>query len=131
MAGHVSLMFADMGTVVAQIAAVKVRALGVTSTTRVPAAPDIPPIAEAGVPGFDAVGWTIMCVPAATPKPIVNRLHAELKAVAAMPDIQAMTIRLGAIPVESPAPDDVQKFLAAEIDRWGGIIERAGVARSQ
>ena len=131
MAGHVSLMFADMGTVVAQIAAGKVRALGVTSTIRVPAAPDIPPIAEAGVPSFDAVGWTIMCVPAATPKSIVNRLHAELKAVAAMPDIQAMTIRLGAIPVESPAPDDVQKFLAAEIDRWGGIIERAGVARSQ
>jgi tripartite-type tricarboxylate transporter receptor subunit TctC len=131
MAGHVSLMFADMGTVVAQIAAGKVRALGVTSITRVPAAPDIPPIAEAGVPRFDAVGWTIMCVPAATPKPIVNRLYAELKAVAAMPDIQAMTIRLGAIPVESPAPDDVQKFLAAEIDRWGGVIERAGVARSQ
>jgi tripartite-type tricarboxylate transporter receptor subunit TctC len=131
MAGHVSLMFGDMGTVVAQIAAGKVRALGVTSTTRVPTAPDIPPIAEAGVPGFDAVGWTIMCVPAATPKPIVNRLHAELKAVAAMSDIQAMTIRLGAIPVESPAPGDVQKFLAAEIDRWGDIIERAGVARSQ
>ena len=131
MAGHVSLMFADMGTVVAQIAAGKVRALGVTSTTRVPAAPDIPPIAEAGVPGFDAVGWTIICVPAATPKPVVNRLHAELKAVAAMPDIHAMTIRLGAIPVDSPSPDDVQKFLAAEIDRWGDIIERAGVARSQ
>jgi len=131
MAGHVSLMFADMGTVVAQIAAGKVRALGVTSTTRVPAGPDIPTIAEAGVPGFDAVGWTIMCVPSATPKPIVNRLHAELKSVAAMPDIHAMTIRLGAIPVESPAPDDVQKFLASEIDRWGDIIERAGVARSQ
>jgi tripartite-type tricarboxylate transporter receptor subunit TctC len=131
MAGHVSLMFADMGTVVAQIAAGKVRALGVTSTTRVPAAPDIPTIAEAGVPGFDAVGWTIICVPAATPKPIVNRLHAELKAVAAMPDIQAMSIRLGAIPVESPSPDEVQKFLASEIDRWGDIIERAGVARSQ
>jgi tripartite-type tricarboxylate transporter receptor subunit TctC len=131
MAGHISLMFADMGTVVAQIAAGKVRALGVTSTIRVPAGPDIPTIAEAGVPGFDAVGWTIMCVPSATPKPIVNRLHAELKSVAAMPDIHAMTIRLGAIPVESPSPDDVQKFLAAEIDRWGGIIERAGVARSQ
>jgi tripartite-type tricarboxylate transporter receptor subunit TctC len=131
MAGHVSLMFADMGTVVAQIAAGKVRALGVSSTTRVPAGPDIPTIAEAGVPGFDAVGWTIICVPAATPKPIVDRLHAELKAVAAMPDIQAMTIRLGAIPIESPAPDDVQKFLASEIDRWGDIIERAGVARSQ
>jgi tripartite-type tricarboxylate transporter receptor subunit TctC len=104
--------------VVAQIATGKVRALGVTSTIRVPAAPDIPTIAEAGVPGFDAVGWTIICVPAATPKPIVDGLHAELKVVAALPDIQAMSIRLGAIPVESPAPDDVQKFLASEIDRW-------------
>ena len=131
MAGHVSLMFADMGTVVAQIAAGKVRALGVTSTTRVPAGLDIPTIAEAGVPGFDAVGWTIICVPAATPKPIVDRLNAELKAVAATPDIHAMTIRLGAIPIESPSPNEVQKFLASEIDRWGEIIERAGVARSQ
>jgi tripartite-type tricarboxylate transporter receptor subunit TctC len=131
MAGHVSLMFADMGTVVAQIAAGKVRALGVTSTIRVPAAPDIPTIAEAGVPGFDAVGWTIICAPAATPKLIVDRLHAELKAVAAMPDIQAMSIRLGTIPVDSPSPDDVQNFLALEIERWGDIIERAGVARSQ
>ena len=131
MAGHVSLMFADMGTVVGQIDAGKVRALGVTSTTRVPAAPDIPTIAEAGVPGFDAVGWTIMCVPSATPKPIVDRLHAELKAVAAMPDIRAMSIRLGTIPAESLAPAELQKFLASEIDRWGDIIERAGVARSQ
>ena len=72
-----------------------------------------------------------MCVPAATPKPIVNRLHAELKAVAAMPDIQALSIRLGTIPVESPPPAELQKFLASEIDRWGDIIERAGVARSQ
>jgi tripartite-type tricarboxylate transporter receptor subunit TctC len=124
-------MFADTGTVVAQIAAGKVRALGVTSTTRVPVAPDIPPIAEAGVPDFDAVGWTILCVPSATPKSVVDRLHAELKAVTAMPDIHAMSIRLGTIPVESPPPDELQKFLATEIDRWGGIIERAGVAKSQ
>jgi tripartite-type tricarboxylate transporter receptor subunit TctC len=131
MAGHVSLMFADTGTVVAQIAAGKVRALGVTSTTRVPVAPDIPTIAEAGVPGFDAVGWTILCVPSATPKPVVDRLHVELKAVAAAPDIHAMSIRLGTIPVESPSPAELQTFLATEIDRWGGIIERAGVAKSQ
>jgi tripartite-type tricarboxylate transporter receptor subunit TctC len=130
MAGHVSLMFADTGTVVAQIAAGKVRALGVTSTTRVPVAPDIPPIAEA-VPGFDAVGFTILCVPSATPKAVVDRLHAELKTVAAMPDIHAMSIRLGTIPVESPPPAELQTFLATEIDRWGGIIERAGVAKSQ
>jgi tripartite-type tricarboxylate transporter receptor subunit TctC len=131
MAGHVALMFADTGTVMAQIAAGQVRALGVTSTTRVPAAPDIPTIAEAGVPGFDAVAWTMMAVPAATPKPVVDRLHAELKAAVAAPDIQALIVRLGTIPVDSPSPAELQKFLAAEIDRWGDIIERAGVAQSQ
>jgi tripartite-type tricarboxylate transporter receptor subunit TctC len=131
MAGHVTLMFADAGTVVAQIAAGKVRALGVTSTTRVPAAPDIPTIAEAGVPGFDAVGWTLMCVPAATPKPIIDKLHAELNAVAKMPDIRALIVRLGTIPAESPSPAELQKFLASEIDRWGDLIERAAVAKSQ
>jgi tripartite-type tricarboxylate transporter receptor subunit TctC len=130
-AGHVTLMFADSGTVLEQIAAGKVRALGVTSTTRVPAAPDIPTISEAGVPGFDAVAWTLLGAPAATPKPIIDRLHTELKAAAAMPDIRALIVRLGTIPVDSPPPAELQKFLASEIDRWGDIIERAGVAQSQ
>lgn len=130
-AGHVDLMFADTGTVVAQIGAGNVRALGVSSTTRVPVVPDIPTIAEAGVAGFDAVGWTLMCVPAATPAPIVDKLHAELKAVAAQDDIQTLMVRLGTIPVDSPPPAELQKFLASEIDRWGDIIERAGVAKSQ
>jgi tripartite-type tricarboxylate transporter receptor subunit TctC len=131
MAGHVAMMFADAGSVVGLITGGKVRALGVTSTTRVPALPDVPTIAEAGVPGFDAVGWTMVGVPAATPKPIVDRLRAELAAAAATPDVQALMVRLGLIPVASPPPAELQKFLAAEIDRWGGMIERAGVAKSQ
>ena len=61
----------------------------------------------------------------------VDRLQAEFAAVAAMPDIQALMIRLGLIPVVSLPPAELQKFLASEIDRWGGIIERAGVAKSQ
>ena len=74
MAGHVALMFGDVGAVIGQINAGKVRALGVTSTERVPALPDVPTIAEAGVPGFDAVGWTLILAPAGTPKPIIDRL---------------------------------------------------------
>jgi tripartite-type tricarboxylate transporter receptor subunit TctC len=131
MAGHVAVMFADAGSVVAQINAGKVRALGVSSTVRVPALPDVPTIAEAGVPGFDAVGWTMICAPAATPKPVVDRLHAELKAVAATADINALLVRLGVIPVDSPPPAELQKFLASEIDRWGVLVERAGLAKSQ
>ena len=131
MAGHVSLMFADVGAAIGSITGGKVRALGVSSTTRVPALSDTPTIAEAGVPGFDAVGWTIISVPKATPQPVVNRLAAEFKAIAAMPEIKELLVRLGNVPVESPSPAEVQKFLASEIDRWGGIVERAGVAQSQ
>jgi tripartite-type tricarboxylate transporter receptor subunit TctC len=125
MAGHVAAMFADAGSVVPQINAGKV-----SSTTRVPALPDVPAIAEF-VPGFDAVGWTMICAPAATPKPVIDRLHAELKAVAAMLEINALIVRLGTIPVDSPPPAELQKFLASEIDRWGDIIERAGLAKTQ
>ena len=131
MAGHVSMMFADAGSVVSLIAGGKVRALGVSSTTRVPALPDIPTIAEAGVAGFDAVGWTMICVAAATPSPIVERLQKEFALAAAAPDVQALMVRLGLLPVASPPPAEVHKFLATEIDRWGGIIEKAGVAKSQ
>ena len=70
-------------------------------------------------------------MPAATPKPVIDRLHAELKAVAAMPEINALIMRLGTIPVDSPPPAELQKFLATEIDRWGDLIERAGLAKSQ
>jgi len=130
MAGHVALMFADAGTVVAQINAGTVRALGVSSTVRVPALPDVPTIAEAGVPGFDAVGWTVMCTPAATPKPIVDKLAAALDAAAETPQVQALIVKLGTIPVHSPPPAELGAFLAAEVDRWGDLIKRAGVANT-
>src|SRR5262245_46572241 len=129
-AGHVSVMFADAGAVIGQINSGRVRALGMTSTERVPALPDVPTIAEAGVPGFDAVGWTLICGPAETPKPIVDRLSAELSMAAQSPDVQALIVKQGTIPVKSPSPAELQKFLASEIDRWGDLIQRAGVAKS-
>jgi tripartite-type tricarboxylate transporter receptor subunit TctC len=130
MGGHVALMFADAGSVTGQINAGTVRALGVSSTARVPALPNVPTIAEAGVPGFDAVGWTLICAPAATPKPIVDRLSAELSKAAQAPEVQAVIVKLGTIPVQSPSPPELQKFLAAEIGRWGDLIERAGAANT-
>ena len=118
-------------SMVGQINAGRVRALGVSSTARVPALPDVPTIAESGVAGFDAVGWTMICAPSATPKPVIDRLHAELKAVAATPEIRDVIVRIGTIPVDSPPPVELQTFLASEIDRWGGVIERAGLAKTE
>jgi len=103
---------------------------GREATIRIPALPDVPTIDEAGVPGFDAVGWTLICAPAATPKPIVERLNAELKKAAAAPEVQSLMIKLGTVPVQSPAPAELQKFLASEIERWGDLIKRAGVANT-
>jgi tripartite-type tricarboxylate transporter receptor subunit TctC len=130
MAGHVALMFGDVGAVIGQINAGKVRGLGVTSTERVPALPDVPTIAEAGVQGFDAVGWTLILAPTGTPKPIIDRLSTELAAAAQTPDVQALIVRLGTIPVKSPTPAELEQFLATEIDRWGKLIERAGMAKT-
>jgi tripartite-type tricarboxylate transporter receptor subunit TctC len=130
MGGHVALMFADAGSVTGQIKAGMVRPLGVSSTTRVPVLPDVPTIAEAGVPGFDAVGWTLVSVPAATPKPIVDRLSAELAAAAATPEVKALIVKLGTIPVQSPPPAQLQKFLASEIAHWGELIRQAGAANT-
>jgi len=130
MAGHVALMFADAGSVIEQIKSGRVRALGVSSTARIPALPELPTIAEAGVPGFDAVGWTLICAPAATPKPIIDKLSAELAAAAETPDVSALIVNLGTLPVKSPSPAELQKFLASEIDHWGKLIEHAGLAKS-
>ena len=131
MAGHVAMMFADAGSVVSLIAGGKVRALGVSSTTRVPALPDIPTIAEAGVTGFDAVGWTMICVAAATPSPDRRTLAERVRSGRRDARRPGADDQARHHPGRSPPPAEVQKFLATEIDRWGGIIEKAGVAKSQ
>ncbi|MFL6795889.1 MAG: Bug family tripartite tricarboxylate transporter substrate binding protein [Xanthobacteraceae bacterium] len=131
LAGHVSVMFVDTGTALAQINQPGIRVLAVSSSTRIPAAPEIPTLAEAGVAGFEAVGWLLVCAPSATPSSIIERLASEIRASAAPPDIRELMIKLGTVPVDSRPPAELQTFLAGEIKRWGDVIERAGVAASQ
>ncbi len=128
--GQVQLMFADIGGAIGQISAGQVHALAVTSTARVPVLPNVPTIAEAGVPGFEAEGWTLVCAPAATPQPIVDKLSAEINLAAATSDVQKLIIQLDTLPTKSPPPAELKTFLASEIDRWGKLIERSGAARS-
>jgi tripartite-type tricarboxylate transporter receptor subunit TctC len=130
-AGHVQLVFADPSSAIQQIRAGRVRPLGVTSTVRLPSAPDIPPIAEAGVPGFAAVSWTVFLAPAKAPQPIAAKLHAELTALAATPEIRAQTVKLGMIPVTSPSLADLRGFMPQQIDRWGKLVRQAGIAGSE
>jgi tripartite-type tricarboxylate transporter receptor subunit TctC len=129
-AGRVSLMFAAAAPTLPLIKEGTLRALGVSSAARLAEAPDIPPIADT-VPGFDASNWSIVLAPAGTPRDIVNKLHGELKAVMAAPDVQDQLAKIGMIPIISPSPEELQTFISTEVARWGKIVQQAGIAGAQ
>jgi tripartite-type tricarboxylate transporter receptor subunit TctC len=131
LAGRVPVMFSDALVALPLIRKGKLRALGVSSVTRLASAPEIPPISEAGVPGYEAVVWVMVVAPARTPKPIVTRLHAEFRSIVELPEIQQQMVTLGAIPAGGPSPEELQPFINAEIVRWGKVVHQAGIAGSQ
>ncbi len=128
-AGQVHMMFSDPASGVVQARAGKVRALGVSSATRLAVAPDIPTITEGGLP-FAIESWEMLAAPAGTPAPIVARINAELRAVLALPDIRQQLNDRGQIPVVSPPPQELEAFVKSEMTRWGDIVRAAGQAGS-
>jgi tripartite-type tricarboxylate transporter receptor subunit TctC len=130
LSGRVPVMFIEFPPSLPLVKQGKIRPLGVSSKARVPAAPEVAPIAEVGVPGFDAAGWLMLVAPAGTPTAIVDRLHAELKAIAALPEIQQRITGMGLIPIQTAPVEDLKRYVASEIDRWGKIIRAAGIAGS-
>jgi tripartite-type tricarboxylate transporter receptor subunit TctC len=130
-AGHIPLMFCDLGPAAGALAAGKVRPLGISSKFRAPGYPDILPIAEAGVPGFDAVSWQMIVAPAKTPRPVVDKLHGELMRILATQDAKEQIVKYGFVPIDSPSVDGLQQFVKAEIERWGKVVGEAGFAGSQ
>jgi tripartite-type tricarboxylate transporter receptor subunit TctC len=131
LAGHVPVMFVDVPPVLPLIRDGKMRALGVSSIKPVPAAPELVPLAQAGVAGYDAGGWLMFAAPAATPKEIVAKLHAELKGITATSDIQQRFTGMGLVPIDSPPVENLQRYVIAEIERWGKVIRAAGIEASQ
>jgi tripartite-type tricarboxylate transporter receptor subunit TctC len=130
-AGHVQLMFSDPAPSVPLIRAGTVRPLGVTTLARWAVAPDIPPLNEAGVPGFDVAGWFMIAGPAGTPKAIVDRLHTEFKAIMGLDEVQKRVNTTGVVPVVSPPLDELQAFIASEMARWSKVVKQAGLAGTQ
>ena len=129
--GSHRVRFSDTVPSLPQIREGKVRALGVSTAVRLPSAPEIPPIAEAGVPGFDAAGWGVFSVPAGTPKEIVSKLQHALNSALALPDVQQQIIRLGMIPGSPSSPEELQRFIDSEIVRWGKVVQQAGLAGTE
>ena len=130
-AGHVQLMFSDVPPALGLISEGKLRALGVSTKERVAALPDVAPIAELGVPGFDAASWQMVVAPAATPKDIVERLHEELKSIMSQSEIKDHAVKMGLLPINTPSVTALRVFVKAEIDRWGKVVQQAGIAGSQ
>jgi tripartite-type tricarboxylate transporter receptor subunit TctC len=130
-AGHIPLTFIDFGPAIGMLRAGKVRPLGISTKTRLAQFPDIPPIAEAGVPGFDAASWQMIVAPAKTPARIVDKLHSEIMAVVALPEIRNQIISGGMLPMDNPSIEGLRDFVNSEIVRWGAVVRRAGLAGSE
>jgi tripartite-type tricarboxylate transporter receptor subunit TctC len=128
MGGRIQVMFTDFTSSVALIKDGKMRALGVTTKARAAAMPDLAPIAELGVPGYDAAAWQMVAAPAATPRPIVDKLHAELETIMALPETRNAITRIGLVPADSHSIEELQAFVRSEIARWGDIVKRSGAS---
>ena len=130
-AGHVQLGFAEAGASLPLIRDGKLRALAVSATTRLPTLPDVPPFAEAAnAPDFEAVSWHMLYAPAATPKPIVERLHKEMQQIMSDPEMQKKAAAIGLLPLNPPSIEETQKYLAAEREKWGSLVRKLNLQGS-
>ena len=126
MAGEVQLTFNVITGPLPQVRAGKLRAIAVTSPKRADVAPEIPTVAESGIPGFEMIAWYNCFAPARTPRAIVDRLNAEINRIVSLPDVRERLGKLGVTPMTG-TPADLSKYLKFEIDRWAKIINAAGI----
>lgn len=124
--GEAPVLINNIIASVSQVKAGRVVALGVTTSRRSPALPDVPTIAESGIPGFEATAWFGFLVPAATSPAIVNKLNRELAKIVVLPDIVERLRGQGGEPV-SNSPAEFAAVIRTEIAKWGSVIKSAGV----
>ena len=122
--GQVQLLFNTMTSTVGFMNSGKLRALAVTGKQRSPGVPNLPTVAEAGVPGFDVGAWFGIVVPKGTPRPIVNKLNAEIVRIARLPEAREQFVAQGAEAVGS-TPEEFGKHLRIEIDKWAKVAKAA------
>jgi tripartite-type tricarboxylate transporter receptor subunit TctC len=130
LAGTIQVLFGDTTSLLPLIRQGTVRALAVSTAQRTEAAPDIPTVAEAGVPGFEAASWHMMVAHGGTPPDIIALLNKEMRAIFSDPAVKQELVRRGADPRVSGSPEQLRKFVESEISRWGDVVRRAGVAGS-
>ena len=124
--GETQMIFAVMQPLQAQIQAGKLRAIAVTTAKRFPLLPDLPTIAESGYPGFEALAWNGLLVAAATPRPIVLRLNAEINAIMKQPDVLKKMNEAG-FDLVGGSPEDFGRLIAGETEKWAPVIRKVGL----
>ena len=126
MSGQIECLFSLISTSGPQVKAGKLRGLGITSSARSPSVPDVPTVAEAGYPGFEASGWLGLLFPAKTPAALVDRLHKESVAVLNLPEMRRQLEDVGLDPSPS-SPEAFRAYIKAEHAKWGKLIREAGI----
>jgi tripartite-type tricarboxylate transporter receptor subunit TctC len=124
--GQVNIMFADVAALLPHIKSGKLKALGIASTKRFEGLPEVPTIAESGVPGFEAGGFLGLVAPAATPPAVVNALNAAAQKSLAMPEVRERLIALASPPVGG-TPEQFGQHIKREIDKWARVIRAANI----
>jgi tripartite-type tricarboxylate transporter receptor subunit TctC len=124
-AGRVQMMFSNMLTAMPHVRAGKLRAIGISSAKRSPQAPDLPTIAESGLPGFSAVPWYGVLGPAALPRPIVNKINSEIAHALAERDMQERFVAQG-IDLQSSTPEQFGALIKSEVVKWRKVVRDAG-----
>jgi tripartite-type tricarboxylate transporter receptor subunit TctC len=124
--GQVPLGVVDVPSAIANVKAGKLRALAVTSKQRISAAPEVPTFEEAGLRGYEAVGWFGAVAPAGTPKDIINRLNTEIRSALAAPDVKERALTAGAEP-HATSPEEFAAYIREETKKWGEVVRAAGI----
>lgn len=127
LAGEVKVMFSSPPAVVVHVKTGKLKALALTGSKRAAQAPEIPTFEESGVAGIDAYDWYGILAPAGTPKPIINRLNAELIKIVHMPDVSNRFATTQFADAVGTTPEELQRFIVSEVERWGKVIREANI----
>jgi tripartite-type tricarboxylate transporter receptor subunit TctC len=127
MGGHVSVLFDQVSTSIPLIRSGKVRALGVTSTRRSVLLPDVPTIAESGLPGYEAATFNAVLAPAAVPAAIVSRMHGAIVAAVKQPELRGRMAELGIELMANASPEEATAFVRSEVARMARLVKEAGI----
>src|SRR6266702_58608 len=127
MGGQIDLGIASVAALSANVKGGKLRGLALTGDKRSHTMPDVPTLAEQGFPGFSAFAWWGIFAPAGTPKPVLEKFHGELVKVLKQPDLRKQLTETLGMDLSASSPEELQKFLVGEIDRWGKVVRSNNV----